>query len=347
MNTVVTNSNSKISRKRKKSKSIHVPNAKDKEIKNIEDLISKKNETEIESIFYQKDIVELREKIIIYRIKKLRNESAQKIQNIWKNYKLRLKVHKLSHHVNGCYTIYPEAKDACKMYVKIFTNELKKEEFKILKLDFCGIRKCFVKDIPKNKFYTSRKIMYFNFMKNGKIFFDNKYEKVLYLNDYVHKVDFSIYDRRKKILDETIYSKKELFSQKLYYTSCSKDSNYLSTEDEKESSENSTLSPDFYGKNITKFSFSSKQMDNYKEVEENNIEYEGLRVKKRKSTNETIDNIKINRNFKRFESFDASYSCKSKLKSILRDSNCEELHKRKINMESGKKVSFGKTVYFY
>lgn len=27
-------------------------------------------------------------------------------------------------------------KDACKMYVKIFTNECKKEEFKILKLDF-------------------------------------------------------------------------------------------------------------------------------------------------------------------------------------------------------------------
>ena len=340
MNTVITKS--KINSKR--TKSIQMPNATEKKIKNLEELMSMKNEKEIESLFNEKDIIELKRNILIYRIKKYRNDSARKIQNLWRYYKLRPKIHKLSHHVKGCYTIYPEENNALKMYVKIYNNELKKEEFKILKMDFCEIRKCFVKDIPKNKFYTSKKTMYFNFIKGNRIYFDKKYEKVLYSNNYVHKIDFSIYDKRQKILDDTIYSRDELYSNNKFYNSYSKDSTHFSTEDEKERSENLTLSPDYFGNNCTKFTFSSKQIDNFKENEENN-EYAGLRVKKRKTTKEPVQYIKFKRDLKRFESFDSTYSCKSKLKSILRDSNYEELHKRKLNMESGKKVSFGNTVY--
>ena len=348
MNTVLPKSKAV----RRRTKSFQIRRKEEISIVNIENLISKNNkeeEDEIESLYTKKDLFELKNKILIYRIKKLRNDSALKIQNMWNKYKIRFKVHKLSHKVRGCYTIYPEIKNACKMYIKIFTNELNKEEFKILPLDFCPIRKCFVKDIPKNKFYTSKKIMYFNFIKNNKIFYDDKYEKVLYSinsNEYAQKVDFSLYDIKQKLLDDTIYNKNELFQKYKYNNSNSKDSTILSTEDEKENSENSILSPN-KSKINTRFKFSFNKNETFNEIEEDD-EYEGLRAIKRKSTNEPLKEIKINKSFRRFESFDIGYSCKSKLKSILKDSNCEELHKRKLlNIESGKKVSFGKTVYFY
>ena len=314
---------------------------------NIENLITNLKEDEIESLYNKKEILELKNKILIHRIKKLRNESALKIQNMWKKYQLRNIVHELSHKVSGCYTVYPEAKDALKMYIRIFTNELNKEEYKIMHLDFCPIRKYFLKDIPKNKFYTSKKIMYFNFIKNNKIFFDEKYEKVLYNNECVHKVDFSIYDQRQKKLDENKYNKKESFLKCKYNNSNSKDSIYLSTEDEKEYSENSILTPD-KSKNISKLHFSFNKNDYFNEIEEETYdEYDGLRTIKRKCTNEPIKNVKIKRSMKRFKSFDANYSVQSKLISILKESSCEELHKRKLNMDSGKKVSFGETFYFH
>ena len=345
MTTVLSNSKTSI----KRTKTLQVRNAKEYSEKMIESLISVGNESEIESIYNKKDLLTLKQKILIYRIKKLRNDSALKIQNMWEKYKLRLFTHKLAHKVKGCYTIYPERKDALTMYIKIFYNELKKEEYKIIPLDFCPIRKYYVKDIPKNKFYTSKKIMYFNFIRNNEIFFDDKYEKVLYLNQYVHKVDFSEYDKRQKLLDETIYTIKKNFNNinNNISKSNSKESTFLSTEDEKESSENSTLTPE-YRKNGKYFRFSSNQVEVFKEIEEEgDDEYEGLGVKNRLNSNEIIKERKINKRYRRFESFDSTYSGKTRLKSILKESNCEELHKRKLNMESGKKVSFGETVYSY
>ena len=120
---------------------------------------------------------------------------------MWNIYQIRLKAHKIAHHVQGCYTISPDLKNACKIYIKIFTNELIKEEYQIQRLKYCPIRNAFVIDIPKNKFYTSKKIMHFNFIKNNQIFFDDKYDKVLYLNEYVHQIDFSLYDKRQKKLN--------------------------------------------------------------------------------------------------------------------------------------------------
>ena len=354
MTTVLPNSNTKKQTFRKRTKTVKIQKSKEYTETMIEKLLStNSNQTQIESLYNKKDLLELKNKILIYRIKKLRNESALKIQTIWKKKKMKLMAHILAHKVRGCYTICPKTQNACKMYIKIFTNELKKDEYKILSLRFCQIRKCFVRDIPKNKFYTSKKIMYFNLIKNKEVFFDDNYEKVFYMNQFVHKIDFSIYDKKQKILDETIYNpNNELYKKYKNFNinSISKDSTYLSTEDEKESSENTILTPENIGKKGQIFRFSSNELENYKCIEEkeDEDEYQGLRSVKRTATNETLKQrkIKINRTFKRFESFDGTYSCKTKLKSILKDSNCEELHKRKL-MESGKKVSFGNTVYFY
>ena len=314
--------------------------------KTIEELLSKKNETEIESLYGKKDLLELKRKIIINRIKKLRNESALKIQALWTKYKLSLKVHKLAHKVRGCYTIYPEIQNVCKMHIKIFTNELNKEKFEIMPLKFCQIRKCFLIDIPKNKFYTSKKIMYFNFIKRGEIFFDEKYEKVLYANEMVHKVDFSDYDLKQKLLYENVYNINKLFPKKSQINNNSKESIYLnSTEDEKENSNNSTLTPEKFGDSITLFKFSSeKKVDKNNEIEEED-EYSGLGPTKRKGTNEPELKKKANKRIKRFESFDMAYSSEFNVKSILKEPNLEELHKRKLKIEISKKVSFGETVY--
>ena len=333
----------------KRTKSFQTPKTKDYNEQNIEELFSNKNIDEIESLYSNKKaLFKLKQKIIIYRIKKLRNESALKIQKMWSRYIIRLKAHKLAHHVRGCYTISPEIKNACKIYIKIFTNEFKKEEYQIKRLHYCQIRNAFVIDIPKNKFYTQKKIMHFNFLKNNEIFYDSKYDKVLYLNNYVHQIDFSLYDKRQKKLDETIYSVNELFPKyKIYNNSNSKDSNYLSTEDEKDNSENLALTPDKYiRKNSPHFIFSGKSITEFHEDEYAGLRANGIRSVKRKGTDKS-NTVKIHKSksFKKFESFDATYSCKSQLKSILKESN-KELCKKRLNlMDSEKKVSFGETVY--
>ena len=85
------------------------------------------------------------------------------------------------------------------------------------------------------------------------------------------------------------------------FPNSSKDVNYyLSTEDEKESSENSNLTPDKIGKKENKFIFS------YNKIEENDEEdeYNGLRAIKRKGTDR--NEVKVFRKMRRFESFDMS-----------------------------------------
>jgi hypothetical protein len=207
-------------------------------------------------------------------------------------------------------------------------------------LHFCQIRKSFVIDIPKNKFYTKKKLLRFNFIYKNKIFFDDNYDQVLFFNEKVHQVDLSIYDKKQKSLDDTIYNMNLIKKMKIFPNS-SKDVNYyLSTEDEKESSENSNLTPDKIGKKENKFTFS----DNKIEENDEEDEYNGLRAIKRKGTDRA--KVQVFRKMRRFESFDMTYSCKSKLKSILKDPNLEFNKKRPIKV-SDKKVSFGETIYLY
>jgi hypothetical protein len=321
----------------KKTKSNKPPKTKAFTEENIEELISKANGGELELLYSEEELLKIKQKLLIHRIKQLRNNSALKIQTMWSRYLTRLKVHKTAHHVQGCYTISPNIKNVTKVSIKIFTNELNKDEFTILPLRFCQIRKSFVIDIPKNKFYTKKKLLRFNFIYKNNIFFDDNYDQVLYFNEMVHEVDFSLYDKKQKILEETVYNLSEL-SKKALFSSYSfpKDSNCLSTEDEKENSENLALTPDKFTK---KFSFSESKEDN-----DDEDEYSGLRAIKRKGTE--LEKEKVITRYKKYESFDISYSSKSKLKSILKCPNID-LHKRRVNRVSNKKVSFGETIYIY
>ena len=323
MTTVLTNLKTKLSKKLK-SLTLTKPNFDDDY---LEKFFSSKNLKEIELSLSPKDLLELKRRIIIYRIKKLRNESALLIQKMWNKYMNKLKIHKLSHHLTGCYTLYLEPKGKTKVFIKVYCDESNKDAFKICKMDFCPIRKCFVFDIPKNKFFTHKKIMHFIFLnRNKEPFYDDNYEKAFFFNEYIHIVDFSVIDKNQKILEET--KKKEKSHLKNYKHT---DINTLSTEDEKDNSENLALTPT--PENSIKFKFDAK---NINANENDSDEYIGLRPTESSDIQNSI------KREKRYESFDVSHSIKTKLKSILKDSNPELLRQRR-SRESLKKVSFGKT----
>lgn len=331
----------------KRTQSIQLPKTKDFDEQNIEELLAKDNTDNIESLYSGKELLELKKKLIIYRIKKMRNDSALKIQKMWNRYLIRLQAHKIAHKVRACYTISPEKRNVCHIYIKIYTSDFNEDEYKIKKLKFCPIRKAFVLDIPKTKFYNSKKVINFNFIKNNEIFFDNAYKKVLYANKtYVHQIDFSLYDKGQKFLDENVYNSKQLFPehQKFNISKANDSNNYLSTEDD---SENLRLTPTIKG-NTNIFAFSEPQIKKFEENYDNE-EYDGLRVKKRKGSDNNRNGDEINSlNYKRFESFDVTSLYKSTLKSILKESNKELwlCKKRSKMLRKERKVSFGETSYF-
>jgi hypothetical protein len=326
MTTALSNLKTKISKKIK-SLTLTKSNFDDDY---LEKLFSSKNLKEIEASLSPKDLLELKKRIIIYRIKKFRNESAIKIQKMWNKYVNMLSIHKLAHHLTGCYTIYLESKGRTKVFIKIFCDESNKDVFHICSMRFCPIRKCFVLDIPKNKFFTQKKIMHFIFLnRKNESFYDDNYEKAFFFNECVHKVDFSVIDKNQKKLEEK--KKKEKIKSE---NSKHSDINNLSTEDEKDNSESLTLTPT--PENSIKFKFDVKNINTN---EDDTDEYSGLRPAGSSDIKSFI------RRQKRYESFDVSHShlIKTKLKSILKDSNLDLLRQRRNKRESFKKVSFGKT----
>ena len=326
MTTALSNLKTKISKKIK-SLTLTKSNFDDDY---LEKLFSSKNLKEIEKSLSPKDLLELKKRIIIYRIKKFRNESAIKIQKMWNKYINKLSIHKLAHHLTGCYTIYLESKGRTKVFIKIFCDESNKDVFHICSMRFCPIRKCFVLDIPKNKFFTQKKIMHFIFLnRKNESFYDDNYEKAFFFNECVHKVDFSVIDKNQKKLEEK--KKKEKIKSE---NSKHSDINNLSTEDEKDNSESLTLTPT--PENSIKFKFDVKNINTNPDDTD---EYSGLRPA------ESSDIKSFVRRQKRYESFDVSHShlIKTKLKSILKDSNPDLLRQRRNKRESFKKVSFGKT----
>ena len=150
------------------------------------------------------ELFKIKQRIIILRILQLREKSAIKIQQYWKKSQLKLEIHKLSHHVHGCYTISPSINNISKMYIKIYTNDVDNSEFKILPMRFCPIRKSFVIDIPKNKFYNNSKILRFNFIYKNEIYFDENYKKVFFIDDYVHELNLNNYDKKQQIFDDKL-----------------------------------------------------------------------------------------------------------------------------------------------
>ena len=191
------------------------------------------------------ELFKIKQRIIILRILQIREKSAIKIQQFWRQSQLKLNIHKLSHHVHGCYTISPSINNISKIFIKIYTNDINNLDFKILQMRFCPIRKSFVIDIPKNKFCNCSKILHFNFIYKDKIYFDEKYKKILFCNDYVHELNLDDYDKKQQTFDN-IYNE---IIDKINLKNKIENSSF---EEDEETDEYSDLKPNTYLSNDSK-----------------------------------------------------------------------------------------------
>ena len=326
----MSNSTAKIKPQFKKMKSLKATSKKSskKELLNLMEekvkFLKEKSKDKIVNFFRNnKELFKLKQRIIILRILKQRQISAQKIQNSWKKYQLYLKVHKLAHHVHGCYTISPTMTNVTKIYIKIYTTEFNTFDFKIIPLRYCPIRKSFIIDIPKNKFCGIKKILHFNFLYKDEVFFDDNYKKIFFIDDYVHELNLANLDKKQELLDNK-YNKFILkFKSLKDYSN--------STDDE---------SP-LYG-NLN-FKFDSKNEEN-SDSDKNSDEYAGLRPINKMASSKVQKKIKYNL-CRKFESCDSIDNIG--LISILKNSNNKQNTKKVSICENQRKVSFGTTQYSY
>ena len=107
----------------KRVKSLQPTSIKEYTEQNLEDLISTINEKEIESLYNNQELLYLKQRLLVHRIRQLRNDSALKIQGMWNRYQTRLKVHKLAHRVRGCYTISPSIKNVTKIAKRVIKKK--------------------------------------------------------------------------------------------------------------------------------------------------------------------------------------------------------------------------------
>ena len=71
---------------------------------------------------------------------------------MWNKYIKKLSIHKLAHHLTGCYTVSTPAKGMTRAFIKIFRDEKNEDSYEIVPLRYCQIRNCFAYDVHKNKF---------------------------------------------------------------------------------------------------------------------------------------------------------------------------------------------------
>ena len=94
------------------------------------------------------------------------------------------------------YSVYPTKKLFKEISIKLYTDLRNPQKFKILPVKFCPIRNTYAFDISKSKFLKNKKIMRFNFIIDGKITIDPKYNYVPFGDNYVNQIDFKVVDTK-------------------------------------------------------------------------------------------------------------------------------------------------------
>ena len=98
--------------------------------------------------------------------------------------------------MNGFYSIYPKYNPNIKQIsIKLFLNMRNPAIFKVLPVNFCCVRRCYVFDIKKTKFPLTKKLFRFNFIINNEIVLVPSYKNILFGNNYVNEVNFSDYEK--------------------------------------------------------------------------------------------------------------------------------------------------------
>ena len=134
---------------------------------------------------------------MINKLLEKREDSARMIQEKYKIYLMKKDLYALAKkHVNY-YSVYPsilsedDNTEKNKVQIKIFTDLRNYENYRILPVRFCLLRNCYVFDIPKSKFPSSKKIMRFNFIINHKIITEPSYKIIRTKEESVNEIDFS------------------------------------------------------------------------------------------------------------------------------------------------------------
>ena len=98
--------------------------------------------------------------------------------------------------MSNYYSVYPTDIEysSDKVEIKLFLDLKNKNVFKILKVKYCKVRKCFAFDIPKKKFPPHIKIMRFIFIINDIYALDPAYQYTYFGDDQVNFIDFKLQD---------------------------------------------------------------------------------------------------------------------------------------------------------
>lgn len=161
----------------------------------------------------------------IENLLKIRKEAVKKIINNFRHFikykrdynKNIIKTQKLIKKIKDCYSISPTYNNMTKISIKIYYDLKDIKKFEIFPLKFCQIRKRFVFDIPKKKFFLkSNKTLRFNFIANDEIIVDNSFISYNINNIFVNEINFIDIDNKIKKLNETIYNFKKKLNIKKY-----------------------------------------------------------------------------------------------------------------------------------
>ena len=243
-----------------------------------------------------------------------RLEKIKFIQKKFRNHLTKKKLFSFAKQHKKYYSIYPSFRVPTqkneKLLIKLFIDYYNNFNYKILPLRFCQIRNCYVFDIPKTKFLTSKKIMRFYFILNNKKIYDKQFDIISFGNTNVNQIDFVRYDKKERLL----YKKfKQDFASNIYSSESSfSDFDYSEEDKNKNTATKKIKTKKFVSRNETSMNFSSSL-----------------------STRNSFKTAKIT-------------SVKhSKVKSILKDKGSfKNLNESKFN-SSERRVSFGIVKFSY
>ena len=102
-------------------------------------------------------------------------------------------------HLNY-YSVFPSKTNFKKISIKLYTNLKDPNKYAILPVRHCPIRNYYIFDIPKKKFPSKKKLMYFSFIIDEYKIVDPSYGYKTFGQEYINFVDFNIIEKRQQKL---------------------------------------------------------------------------------------------------------------------------------------------------
>lgn len=143
-------------------------------------------------------INKLKKEFLIRKIIEDRKQSIIKIQRYFKYFLNKKLLKKIIRKEKGRYIIICHKSNVLTLSIKLFTDYKDNSKSEIYPMRYCPFRKYYVFGIPKTKFILAdkeKKIVNFNFIYKGNIFFEDHYKIVDFNGKKVHTTNFSHIDK--------------------------------------------------------------------------------------------------------------------------------------------------------